>query len=170
MSEVQLDDPDPFSRKREYYENYETGLAYDGYELSMDLLRQEIESRDEREAIRSLSNYASLVLEERGEGEPTRRKLVTEQAELHRLIINGNWIYTFRDTAGKNPRCRSWKLGGEGVSWCDDELRYEEASSVQARLETLLPLTLNTVEVPLPRRMGTTSARVKRALASTILR
>lgn len=170
MSELQLDDPDPFSRWRDYSENYETGLTYEGYELSMDLLQQEIESRDERDAIRTLSNYASLVLDVRGEGEPTRRMLITEHAQLYRLIADGSWIYTFKDTAGENPRCRSWKLGGEGVSWCDDELRYEEASSVQARLETLLPLALKTVEVPLPRRMGATSARLKRALASSILR
>ena len=168
MSELQLDDPDPLSRTRDYFENYETGLTYEGYELSGDLLRQEIESRDEREAIRSLSNYAALVLEQRGEGEPTRCRVITEQAELIRIIHNGGWIYTFKDNAGDVPRCRSWLLGGEGISWCDNEWRYEEASSVQARMEVLMPL--QTIEVPEPRRLSATPARIKRALAASILR
>ena len=55
----------------------------------------------------------------------TRRYAMVERARLDRSYFGGAWIFTLEDTLGGRTRCRSWRLGGDGVSWCDDEWRYE---------------------------------------------
>jgi hypothetical protein len=117
-----------------------TGKAYDDYDLASDLLDREIVSRDEREDIKRLSNEASTILEMYGEGENTRRRAEVPDGQLTRVVLDGAWIFTLEDTLDERHRCRSWRLGGEGVSWCDDEWRYEEAAAVYERLMQLFPL------------------------------
>jgi hypothetical protein len=139
MSELQLDDPDPLPDTREYPVNFETNQAFDGIS-SRYWLEQEILSRDEREDITQLSNYASDALALHGVGEQTKRHAYVDGAELHRIVLDGAWIYTLIDTLEQRRRCRTWRLGGDGVSWCDDEWRYEEAREVYERLAQLFPL------------------------------
>ena len=171
MSELQPDDPDPLPAQRIYPVNFETDLSYEGYDLSAQLLEEEILSRDEREDILALSNYASLVLDEYGEGSQTRMHAYTQSAELHRIIREGAWVYTLIDTLEERRRCRSWRLGGDGVSWCDDEWRYEEASSVVRRLEELFPrIARSSQDESELGRIAQGKQRLKRALANAILR
>lgn len=171
MSELQLDDPDPLPTQRRYPVNFETDLSYEGYDLSRQLLEEEILSRDEREDIVVLSNYASSVLDTYGEGSQTRMHAYTEGAELHRIICDGAWIYTLVDTLEDRRRCRSWRLGGDSVSWCDDEWRYEEASAVGQRLRELFPLATGSSQgVSELGRITQGKLRLKRALANAILR
>ncbi len=169
MSELQIDDPDPLPERYSYPVNVVTDLPYEGYDLSAKLLLEEILSRDERKDIVALSNNASKVLDIYGEGEPTRRRAYTEGAELYRVIEDGAWIFTLEDTLDDRRRCRQWKLDGEHVSWCDTERRYEEVAAVQDRLLQLFPIDIENAPGPLEfaRRSG---MRIKRALASTILR
>ena len=167
MSECQVDDSDPHPEEYRYPVNTETDLAYEGYELSADLLLQEILSRDEREDIVALSNSASKALDMYGEGQPTRRRAIVEDAKLHRIIEDGAWIFTLEDTLDDIRRCRQWKLDGEHVSWCDTQRRYEEPSAVHDRLLQLFPLNRENVGIfESARRSGT---RLKRALATAIL-
>ncbi len=175
MSELQLDDPEPDPSPRFYAENYQTGEAYDDYDLSAYLLEQEVLSRDEREEIVLLSNDASKVLDVYGEGENTRRYAMVERARLDRVVLNGAWIFTLEDTLGGRTRCRSWRLGGDGVSWCDDEWRYEEASAVHARLMELFPLEKTGDDQPAElanrfEKIQRSALRLKRELARAIFR
>lgn len=165
MSELQIDDPDPLPTYGGYRMNYETGLVYEGNDLSADLAEQERASF-EREAITSLSNYTSRVVESTyGVGSQTERRAILGETEVYRKIVDSAWIFGIIDTDNGVRRCRAWVLGGDGVSWCDDEERYEPAGDVLERLKSTFPLEDEKAEKVSSARLG-----VRRMLARIGLR
>lgn len=166
MSELQIDDdPDPQPSRREYPINWETGLAFDDHDLVAELA--------EREGVYRLTVYADRVIEsELGEGETTKRRLVTDDAQLYRTSTpSGAKLYAFYDTLEDSRRCRAWKSGDSGVSWCENELRYEPANEVLARLESVFPVSMNDeAEYSIDKRPRNISMRLKRQLAAVIMR
>lgn len=169
MSELQLDDdPDPQpSDRREYPMNWVTGLAFDDLNLVEDYIERErifLES----EAIARLSERADQIIgSELGEGDVSHRRIVTDRVELYRSITGSNKkVFTFIDTVEGSRRCRAWVDGDVGVSWCEDEQRYEPAAEVQARLEALFPITESGNESARSARLST----VRRVLATLALR
>lgn len=162
MSELlQDDDPDPHPGTNERPINWQTNLAFDDNELA--------DSLAEREGVFYLSDYADRVIESaQGEGELAKRKVITENAELYRLIIgNGIKQFTFIDTLEGRRRCRAWNVGGVGVSWCEDEQRYEPAKEVLERLEATFPIVDACHEQSVRNQSGSI---LKRLLAAVALR
>ncbi len=162
MSELQIDDPDPEPQPdtaSEYPINLQTGLAFDDDELVNDLA--------ERQGIYYLSAYANKLIEsDLGEGDLRRRRIVTEDAELYRIITASNtMLFTFIDTLDGKRRCRAWIAEGVGVSWCEEQKRYEPADEVLARLKDTFALN---EEVQPGKAVG--RSMKKRILAALALR
>lgn len=143
MSELLQDDPEPDPQPSdfEYLYGREQPLPFSHYRLLVDLAERErifLES----EVVARLSAQADRIIEsELGEGDLAKRHVVTENAELYRTIVGSDTkLFAFIDTLEGRRRCRAWVEGDVGVSWCEDEQRYEPADEVLARLEAVFPL------------------------------
>ena len=99
-----------------------------------------------------------------------RRSQLVEAAELHQLTTDGMWIFSLIDRVDGRERCRQWRVGGDYMSWCDDERRYEEVATVHSRLNELFPVDTDNASAGIIQHVRRSSARLKRAFASVALR
>lgn len=159
MSELIIeDDPDPLSFSINGYNiNLETGKAYDGYNLSADLRKREIEylkieaKEREKRAVGHLSTVADRVFKEyTGVGTDIdetvhsanglvslRRHRMERKNEEGRMI---HWsLYFFNDKTEGQQYSRSWWSTASVVNWSGEENRHESATDVEQRLELAFP-------------------------------
>lgn len=148
------DDPDPLPADEiPYAINYQTGLAYEGYDLS-----REYAELQEKDAVARLSVAVDRVLQrykQQDDGDNCYVK--TDQYTLRRRMIahavEGRVVkkaaYWFVDrTDGETDYCRSWSVDSPEVNWCHNEELHEPAADVMERITQAFPLT----ERPVPTR------------------
>lgn len=162
---LQDDDPDPLPERYTYPVNLQTDLAFDDVELVRDLAERE-RIGFEKQAVAKLSNYTSRVLNEYGEGVLSNRQIRRDEVELYRRITDGAWSFAFIDTIEGRRRCRAWALGGDSVSWCEDEQRYEPADEVLARLSGAFPMEVPEREDREYRNQSSRTNRLRRLMAA----
>jgi hypothetical protein len=155
MSEIVVEEePEPLPGS--YPINYKTGTALKGYELTLELAKQE----DKTEVVK-LSLEADAILTRAGYGlseedvkveqqmYSLRRRIRSYKDEEHFRTLK---TYFYIDSS-ENPRyCRSWTNESEQINYCLNEQRHERALFVRERLEAAFPESvLDSME---PRRLG----------------
>jgi len=167
MSEFLADeDPEPQSR---YPVNYETGLAYEGYDLS-----DYYAALQEKEAVGRLSVTVDAVLKRyKHEDDGSDCYLKTDEHMLRRRMIprevEGRVIeraaYWFVDRREDTDYCRSWSIDGDEVNWCHNEERHEPAADVMEHILQVFPM--NERPVPARRSMGAVTLSILAKLQRT---